>query len=478
MSRSATALLLILGMTAAAPAQDRNPGDPVPLLLSGTGLPVPSLKYRLAQDRREMTPGNAATLYYRAYAILWENSGLFKDLKEMHWYEWAVMPLGDLPRDEVRRKVNDARHVIREIELAGRRRDCDWQLDGRDDGLALLLPEVQGYRVLATVLAVKARLAMAEGRFADAVETLQSGLTFARNIAQGPTLIHVLVGLACSQIMLRQVEDLIQHPDAPDLYWALTVLPHPYIDPRKAMLEEANWMEQMLPFVKRLDGAPMTLTEMQQATGSLRKMRADFGLREPSRADTLAQAAYIEAAQKEAKESLVKQGLKAEVVEAMPAFQAVSLFAYREYRDSREEVLKWIHVPEGRKHPAFVQAGKRHNRAAERLDRLFFAGLIRGLGGLGTPSYEKVFNAASRLDRHVAALRCVEALRTYAARHGRWPTKLDDVKDVPLPLDPLTGKPFDYKVRDENHAVVSTPQPNDETLRPDMTYTYHVVLRK
>src|SRR5205085_7009648 len=126
------------------------------------------------------------------------------------------------------------------------------------------------------------------------------------------------------------------------------------------------------------------------------------------------QAAYIEGAQKEARASLVKQGLRPEVVEAMPAFQAVSLFAYRDYRDAREEVFKWIHVPEGRKHPAFLEAVKRHDRAADRLDRMFFAGLIRGLGGLGTSSFENVFRAANRLERHVAVLRCVEALRMHA----------------------------------------------------------------
>ena len=178
------------------------------------------------------------------------------------------------------------------------------------------------------------------------------------------------------------------------------------------------------------------------------------------------------------KAALIKQGLRPDLVEAMPPFQVVSLFAYRDYRDTLEEVTKWIYVPEGRKHPAFLQAVKRHDQASDRLDRMFFRGLIRGLGGLGASSYERHFEAADRLDRHLAALRSVEALRMYAAHYDCWPTKLDDVKDVPLPLDPLTRKPFDYKMRDGNHAVVATPPPLEGTLRPDMTYTYQLSLRK
>ncbi len=478
MFRAVRILLVYFAFTSVAFAEERKPGDPLPLLVSAAPALAPSLKYRLAHDRRDLVPGNAATLYYRTHAILYENPELMKDLKEIHWSEWSGTALQDLPREQVRLKLHDARHVLREAELAGRRRECDWQLDGRDEGLGLLLPEIQGYRGLATVMAVKARLDMAENHPAEAIDTLRSGLTLGKNIAQGPTLIHVLVGVACSQVMLKQVEELIQQPDAPNLYWALTVLPHPFIDPRKAMLDESDWLEQSLPFLKRLEAGPMTLTEIQQAVGTIIKMHADFNLRKPSRLETLAQAAYIEAAQKEAKASLIKRGMAADPVEAMPSFQAVSLFAYREFHDSREEVLKWIYVPEGRKHPAFLEAVKRHDRNADRLDQLFFRGLIRGLGGLGTSAFENVFKAANRLDRHVAALRCVEALRIYAARHGRWPTRLEDVKDVPVPLDPLTLKPFNYKVRDGNHAVVATPSPTGESLTPDMNYIYELALRK
>jgi hypothetical protein len=56
-------------------------------------------------------------------------------------------------------------------------------------------------------------------------------------------------------------------------------------------------------------------------------------------------------------------------------------------------------------------------------------------------------------------MRVIEALRIYAARHGkRWPAKLSDIKDVPVPVDPQTGAEFPYRVEGER-AVLDLPPP-------------------
>jgi glutathione S-transferase len=71
-------------------------------------------------------------------------------------------------------------------------------------------------------------------------------------------------------------------------------------------------------------------------------------------------------------------------------------------------------------------------------------GLFRGF----LPALQKVRRAQGRLEQRIALLRHVEAIRMYAAAHeGKVPPKLSDV-DVPLPLDPFTGKPFRYEVID------------------------------
>jgi hypothetical protein len=60
-------------------------------------------------------------------------------------------------------------------------------------------------------------------------------------------------------------------------------------------------------------------------------------------------------------------------------------------------------------------------------------------------SYEQVRLLARRLERDVAALQCLEAIRSYAASHsGQLPPTLGEITEVPVPRNPLTGEPFRY----------------------------------
>ncbi len=66
------------------------------------------------------------------------------------------------------------------------------------------------------------------------------------------------------------------------------------------------------------------------------------------------------------------------------------------------------------------------------------------LVGLLLPAVSKVIKAQLRLEWHIAGLRNAEALRMYAAGHnGQPPQKLADITEVPLPLDPFTGRDFE-----------------------------------
>ena len=166
-------------------------------------------------DRRDLTPGNAATLYYRAMASFVENSqstqgnprsntgttGWKRRSKICRWTRWA--------KSWVSRGI-----CLHEVEVAAHCKDCDWQIEDRPEGVGLLLPEVQGFRNVAVVLAVRARYEIAQGKWDDAAQTLQTGYAVGRHMGQGPTLIHVLVGGAVARLMDEQVEAWIQQPGA------------------------------------------------------------------------------------------------------------------------------------------------------------------------------------------------------------------------------------------------------------------------
>ena len=59
--------------------------------------------------------------------------------------------------------------------------------------------------------------------------------------------------------------------------------------------------------------------------------------------------------------------------------------------------------------------------------------------------------------RRIDLLRTLEAIRMYGANHGgRLPEKLGDC-DVPVPLDPLLGRPFAYRLRGDTAVLEALP---------------------
>ena len=93
------------------------------------------------------------------------------------------------------------------------------------------------------------------------------------------------------------------------------------------------------------------------------------------------------------------------------------------------------------------------------------------------PRLDKVRAAQARLDRHIALLRCVEALRLYAAGHdGKLPAKLTDV-GAPVPVDPFTGKTFVYRLEGDRAVVRGTPPPGLEGMAA-FNVRYEVTIRK
>jgi hypothetical protein len=94
------------------------------------------------------------------------------------------------------------------------------------------------------------------------------------------------------------------------------------------------------------------------------------------------------------------------------------------------------------------------------------------LAGLLLPATMKVLQASNRVDRRIAALRCVEAIRLYAAEHGRLPNTLEAVRSVPIPNNPTTGTPFEYEI-DGERTILTVPSPSRTT-----SAKYEIRIRK
>ena len=63
----------------------------------------------------------------------------------------------------------------------------------------------------------------------------------------GRFLVNGLVALALAWQFAGTVADFVERPDAPNLYWALTAMPRPLIDLRRARDVEYRMLERVYP---------------------------------------------------------------------------------------------------------------------------------------------------------------------------------------------------------------------------------------
>src|SRR5262249_33805482 len=146
---------------------------------------------------------------------------------------------------------------------------------------------------------------------------------------------------------------------------------------------------------------------------------------------------------------LEEQHMPADKVDAMPPAQVLLLCMKGIYNDLRDDLFKAAYLPTPQAIPVAFAAEKRLKSTPKsettRLPIIFLPGI------------PKVFVINSRLERKIAALRTIEALRLYAAGHdSQLPDKLADITEVPVLNDPGTGLPFEYE-RGKDGATLIAP---------------------
>jgi hypothetical protein len=327
--------------------------------------------------------------------------------------------------------------------------------------LTLLLPEIQEMRSLARLVAVRARVAIRDGNREEAMRWIRIGMTMGRHVAHGPSVIQALVGVAIEGVMARCLTDLIQQPGMPSLYWALADRPRPMIDMRYPMEGERYLLERELPELAELERGVWSLERARAFSGTLeKKFRSYTDGGAPASPGSMqewlqrlgigAMAAKI---YPRAKEALIEAGRPAAEVEAMPVIQAATLHTLQEYTKVRDNIYKWMNVP----YPlSAVEMQKQVDLGStqRRLDNPMLT-----LFQLLTPALNAARYASVRLERNLDALQVIEGIRMHMAEHGgELPGSLQEIGAIPLPEDPATGKPFEYK-RDGAAAELSGPVP-------------------
>jgi hypothetical protein len=419
--------------------------------------PYAALKYHLLPKYIDEAPGNAAPHYMRA-ALAWDNEKAYQDVKEKI-SDWVDLPLAELNKNEEAQAFFNSRPTGHWdlIHLAARREFCDWDLPIRQNHISTYIPELLRMRQLGTLVAFKARMEMSRGQLDEAIETLQTGFAMARHAGQAPTLINGLVGVAIGGMMLRQTDELIQQPKCPNLYWTLSELPNPLVDLRRGLEMEQDSIYLVFPELRKVRTAKHTSAEwdaeLLEFSNRLVNLLPDLTGGPDAKKDPSWWAAagyFAMTAYPKAKTQLRDAGYSQTKIDAMPSSQAILLAIVETYDKQRDEIHKWFYVPASQTSAAEME---------QLLRQLSNSSEIVPLAKIMMPAISKVIAADVRLRREIAALRVVEGIRLYAANHeNKLPQSLADVTDVPLPLDPVTGKAFEYSVTG-NMAVLQSPAP-------------------
>ena len=162
--------------------------------------------------------------------------------------------------------------------------------------------------------------------------------------------------------------------------------------------------------------------------------------------------AIVARAYPEAKRQLIAQGRPAAQVEAMPSIQVVALHSYRLYEQARDDIFKWAGLPYWQASKGMADSERHPGIGWDKLKGgIPFASVL--------PAISSAFYVPARVERRLNVVQYIEAIRLYAANHnGSLPPSLEAITEAPVPIDPATGKFFDYKV-DGSTATLTAPAP-------------------
>jgi hypothetical protein len=405
--------------------------------------PKPALKYLLLPEVRELNPGNPAQYYLRCFAE--QRNFFFSKEATTARTNYLAMPLPELAKAKLDGYGGSA---LRQADWAARLDPIDWEVLQRvqTEGMDLLLPELGPLRILGLGLKVRFRSEVAERNYENAVRSAKTMLALARHFGDYPAEAANRNGLWVADQAVDVLEEMVQQPGCPNLYWALTDLPSPLVDLRKGFQGMRSLVSADLEPLR--SNVPMTEAEIEKLvshlSGSLGFARQQAGQAPRSlRAELKARLKGPERVQAAAAR-LVEAGL-GEAVRKYPPGQIILLDEKRDYETRRDESMKVLSL------------------APWQIDAL---GVIEPApDGLFTdllPQVIKGRRAQALLEQRLGMVRHVEALRLYAAGHdGKFPAKLTDV-GVPLPLDPFTGKPYVYLVEGVVAHLRAGPPAGDE----------------
>jgi hypothetical protein len=461
-----TRVLLAAAALAALPLDSRAAETAVHLVVRPMAAPKPALKYRLLPELRELNPGNAAQSYLKCF--MEQRNFFFGKEAAAERARYRAMPLVDLPVDLLR---DYGGYALHQADWAARLNTVDWQNPPHRPtrGIDEVPGELGPLQVLATALQVRFRAEVARRCFDDALRTAKTIFALSRHLGEHPTEVASLVGLSIAHLGLNSLEEAVQQPGCPNLYWALTELPCPLVDVRRGADGDRSLVAAELRLLH--DDTRMTAAELAAFVSRISSMlsfaREQRGLAPRNLRSQLQGALQTYVSDPDRMRSarcrLVEAGCAENLVKKLLPQQVVLLDEKHLLEIQWDERAKLLALPLWQT-DCLYGCEERQQFGHE-----LFADLL--------PEVNKLRQAQAQLEQQIALLRHVEGLRHYAAKHaGKLPETLSDIP-LPLPVDPVSGKPFCYAIKGATADFVGALSRGEETDAQSSVHYYVTIQR-
>jgi hypothetical protein len=415
--------------------------------------PTPSLKYEfLFYDAFERQPGNAAILYLDSTLLMGPDAKQKAD-QALDAYDAKSMARFHRLADSL-----ENHSLIEELDLAGRRENCDWESPWHEAGLSTLLPQLSPLRTIARILKVRALRQIEQGKIDDAVKTMRLGYEMAGKVGERGVLVCGLVSLSMTMTMDECLEQLMNRPDAPNLYWALSEFPGTRSTLSASVDGESQWWVNAVPnLAQAWRGQDLSAEQWRAIFDYLSSAISDP---HPTGSEIVGKTSP-ELMQEAREQYAQSHHVTPEQAASVDPLVVVGPFYLSQLRIARDNAFKM----RGMAIPLQLALSKKYGDENTRLQHAQPANLF-----LQTLSnFHNAYWNFARVDRQLAALTAVEAIRSYAAANsGALPAQLSDITETPVPLNPATGKPFEYRV-DNGTATLS-----DSNSEGPLTYTIRI----
>lgn len=417
----------------------------------------PALSIRFIPDPFHAKPGNAAIYYLKAGGFFEQSAALQAKRKfeedsraaagdgDFAPYVWLETDIKDLPIDQVKAYLTYSSFQPPFLKEAAARPLCDFdrQIKTVENPIGYPLPEIQAFRDLARLQAMRFLVAMAENRTADAVEILGQIIGMGPHFCQEPFLVSNLVGAACTNIGLQNAHYLSEHPDAPNLYWAIAQLPKPLIRLDQSLAYERELLFEQVKALREVDSTPKPDAYWSEFIDRFVAATRGLEVSELDALESLGKAGItlaIGANVPKAREYLVEvEGMSGNALDDLPNAQIFFLAMRRFYERYRDEEFKISYLPEHARRKA-----KFGSTELESLSNRY--GLFTIPTSVFLPAVGAGHAASLRTQQQVALWQTIESIRHHLATRGNvLPVTLDEL-ELPAPHDPLTDGPMEYVV--------------------------------